>query len=120
MASGVIENSSNMEEEVDKPKTWPYMTLNSLGKSLFVKLATVGVIWGVGFMNWNFAWLIPPIAFVVLKSERKKDGILKRLTAQATALAKEKIIIESRIDELPTWVYFPDYDRAEWLNGVRI
>ncbi|XP_011502857.1 PREDICTED: extended synaptotagmin-1 isoform X2 [Ceratosolen solmsi marchali] len=107
-----------MEEEVNKLKTWPHMTFYSLSKSFFIKLATVGIIWGVGFLNWNFAWLVPPIAFVVLKSERKRDGDLKRLTAQATALSKEKIIIESRIDELPTWVYFPDYDRAEWLNGI--
>ncbi|XP_016838041.1 extended synaptotagmin-1 isoform X2 [Nasonia vitripennis] len=118
LASGITENDPNGVEEIEAPKTWPYMTFASLGKSLFMKLATVGVIWGVGYMNWNFAWLIPPIAFVVLKSEQKKDGNLKRLTAQATALSKEKIIIENRIDDLPTWVYFPDYDRAEWLNGI--
>ena len=119
LASGIVDKPS-VEEDAEKLKTWPYMTFGSLGKSLFMKVATVGIIWGVGYFNWNFAWLIPPIAFVVLKGERKKDGELKRLTAQATALSKEKIIIENRIDELPTWVYFPDYDRAEWLNGVRI
>lgn len=119
LASGIIDSEPSTEIDTTAPMSWPYMTFGSLGKRLFVKLVTIGVIWGVGYMNWNFAWLIPPIAFVVLKGERKKDGELKRLTAQATALCKEKIIIENRIDDLPTWVYFPDYDRAEWLNGVR-
>jgi hypothetical protein len=22
------------------------------------------------------------------------------------------------VDELPTWVYFPDKERAEWLNNI--
>lgn len=118
MATGIIENAAGTEKEEQVIKSWPYMTFGSLIKSFFFKAATVGIIWGIGYMNWNFAWLIPPIAFVVMKGEKKKDGDLKRLTAQATALSKEKIIIENRIDELPTWVYFPDYDRAEWLNGV--
>ena len=110
---------TNNGDKLENPKNWPYMTVSSLAKSLIFKLATFGVIWGIGYMKWNFAWLLPPIAFAVLKSERKKDGQLKIMTAQATALANEKIVIENRIDELPTWVYFPDYDRAEWLNGVK-
>lgn len=69
-------------------------------------------------MNWNFAWLILPIAYLVLVSEKKKTGYLRRLTAQATALSKDRIIVESRIDELPSWVFFPDYSRVEWLNEV--
>ncbi|XP_058803408.1 extended synaptotagmin-2 isoform X2 [Phymastichus coffea] len=112
------EKDLNLEKEDNQIKSWPYMTFGTLIKSLFTKAITVGIIWGVGYMNWNFAWLIPPIAFIVLRGERKKDAQMKRLTAQATALAKDKIIIENRIDELPVWVYFPDYDRAEWLNGV--
>ena len=24
----------------------------------------------------------------------------------------------ARVDELPSWVYFPDVERAEWLNKV--
>ncbi|CAB0034746.1 unnamed protein product [Trichogramma brassicae] len=119
LATGIIEQDNNGDQGVEeKPTSWPYMTFGSLSKSLFFKLATVGVIWGMGYMQLNFAWLIPPIAYAVLKGERKKDGDLKRMTAQATALCKDRIIIENRIDELPTWVYFPDYDRAEWLNGI--
>ncbi|KAL7303855.1 hypothetical protein TKK_0003977 [Trichogramma kaykai] len=119
LATGIIEQDNNGDQGVEeKPTSWPYMTFGSLSKSLLFKLATVGVIWGMGYLQLNFAWLIPPIAYAVLKGERKKDGDLKRMTAQATALCKDRIIIENRIDDLPTWVYFPDYDRAEWLNGI--
>ncbi|XP_023246253.1 extended synaptotagmin-1 [Copidosoma floridanum] len=118
LVSGLVETDPSAGEKIEAPKTWPYMTYGSIAKSVTLKLATVSLIWGMGYMNWSLAWLVAPIAYVVLKGERKKDGELKRLTAQATALSKEKLIIESRIDELPTWVYFPDYDRAEWLNQM--
>ena len=109
--------SENSTEE-NKITKWPYMTLSSLTKSIVFKLTIVGFVWGFGYMHWNFAWLIPAIVFIEFQSERKNYGDLKRMTAQATALANEELIIRNRLDELPTWVNFPDYDRAEWLNAV--
>lgn len=106
-------------DTVSKPNTWPYMSITSLTTSFLSKLAAAGIIWGWGYFNLSIAWLIVPIAFSALKTERRKDNELKAITAQATALAKEKELIVGRIDELPSWVYFPDFDRAEWLNKVR-
>ena len=105
------------EKEI-QPSSWPYMSLASLSTSFAAKLATVGIIWGWGYMNFSLAWLIAPVVLSVWRKERKKDHQLKRLMAQATVLCKEKDIIVSRLDELPSWVYFPDFDRAEWLNKV--
>ncbi|XP_043251103.1 extended synaptotagmin-3 isoform X1 [Colletes gigas] len=106
------------DNKVCKPNPWPYLNIGSLAVSFFTKLATVGVIWGCGYLHLSVAWLIVPIALAVWKSERRKDNELKAITAQATVMAKEKELIISRLDELPSWVYFPDFDRAEWLNKV--
>ncbi|XP_043475067.1 extended synaptotagmin-1 isoform X2 [Leptopilina heterotoma] len=106
------------EEEENRLSNWPYMSLSSLSTSFLIKLGTVGIIWGWGYMNLSLAWLIGPVVLSVWRTERKKDHELKRLMAQATALSKEKDIIASRMDELPSWVYFPDFDRAEWLNKI--
>jgi len=94
------------------------MNVGSLTTSLLMKLGAAGIIWGWGYCNFSIAWLIAPIAISVWKTERKKDNELRTIMAQAAVLANEKELIVSRIDELPSWVYFPDFDRAEWLNKV--
>jgi len=111
------ESETNAPNKASRP-TWPYMSVGSLGTSLLMKLAAAGIIWGWGYFNFSIAWLIAPIAISVWKTERKKDNELRAVVAQAAVLAKEKELILSRIDELPSWVYFPDFDRAEWLNKV--
>ncbi|XP_043675721.1 extended synaptotagmin-1 isoform X2 [Vespula pensylvanica] len=106
------------ENKVSKPNTWPYMNMSSLVTSFFIKLTTAGIIWGCGYMNINLAWLLCPIIVFVWKSEKQKDQQLRAITAQASVLANEKELIGKRMDELPSWVYFPDFDRAEWLNRI--
>jgi len=112
------ESENNVPNKDSKPIAWPYMNVSSLTISFLTKLAAAGIIWGWGYYNYSIAWLIAPIAFSVWKAERKKDNELRTITAQASVLAKEKELIVSRMNELPSWVYFPDFDRAEWLNRV--
>lgn len=126
MSDNITEEETKMlivnEEKEIIPKekaVWPFMTISSLAMSLIVRATAVGVIWAWGYMNWSIAWLLPPVFFSVWKIESHRNNNLKRLTAQAAVMAKEKEVILNRIDELPSWVYFPDYDRAEWLNRVR-
>ncbi|XP_076379275.1 extended synaptotagmin-like protein 2 isoform X1 [Megalopta genalis] len=106
------------DNNIAKPNPWPYMNIGSLTISFFTKLATAGIIWGCGYFNFSIAWLIAPVVLATWKAERRKDNELKAITAKASIMAKEKELIMSRLDELPSWVYFPDFDRAEWLNKV--
>lgn len=106
------------DNKISKSNPWPYMNIGSLTISFLTKLATAGIIWSWGYLNLNIAWLIGPIALIAWKTERRKDNELKLITAQASVMSKEKELIMSRLDELPSWVYFPDFDRAEWLNKV--
>lgn len=99
---------------------WPHFTIMSLSTSFIGKFAAVGVIWGLGYMNWSLAWLIAPVLISVWRSENKKDNQLRLSTAQAISLMNEKQMIETRMNELPSWVFFPDFDRAEWLNKVSL
>lgn len=46
--------------------------------------------------------------------ENAKQHELKK----AAAMIDEKDALKYRIDDLPSWVLFPDVDRAEWLNKV--
>ncbi|XP_066603635.1 extended synaptotagmin-2 isoform X2 [Prorops nasuta] len=108
----------NAEEDKNKLVPWPYMNITSLAKKFIVNFAAASFIWSIGYMNWSIAWLLAPIAFTAWNSEKHKDSMLKTITAQASVLTKEKDLITSRLDDLPSWVYFPDFDRAEWLNRI--
>ena len=119
----VDKSETEAREKVETASTkttvqWPYMSMSSLGASLAMKIAAVGLIWTWGYMNLSPGWLLAPVAVVVWKSENRRNNELKILTAQASVMAKEKQLIVNRMDELPSWVYFPDFDRAEWLNRV--
>lgn len=111
-----IEDDKN--KIVAQKSSWPHFTILSLSTSFIGKFAAVGVIWGLGYMNWSLAWLIAPVLLSVWRSETKKDNQLRLSAAQAISLMNEKQMIETRMNELPSWVYFPDFDRAEWLNKV--
>jgi hypothetical protein len=55
-----------------------------------------------------------------IRDQWKIESDIKRNVAKSSALHNEKDMILARIDELPAWVFFPDVERCEWLNKVKI
>lgn len=70
------------------------------------QVATVGVIYLIGYYNISPAWLIGPLVLSVMRDQWKKESELKRNVAKASALTNEKDVILARIDELPAWVSY--------------
>lgn len=89
-------------------------------KNASKQIATVGVIYLLGYFNISPAWLIGPLVLSVMRDQWKKEKELKRNVAKASALSNEKDVILARIDELPAWVFFPDVERCEWLNRILV
>ena len=67
-------------------------------------------IYLVGYYNFSIAWLITPLLLNVLRAQWKSDRDHKLAAAREAALTDEKKMIESRIrvEDLPSWVFFPD------------
>ncbi|XP_073945222.1 extended synaptotagmin-like protein 2 isoform X2 [Choristoneura fumiferana] len=84
----------------------------------FKKVSMVGAVYLVGYMQWSVAWLIGPVVLSVLRDQWRKDSEYRRNLAKTTAVSSEKDVILARIDDLPAWVFFPDVERAEWLNRI--
>lgn len=82
------------------------------------QVGTVAVIYLLGYFNISPAWLIGPLILSVIRDEWKKEKEIKRNIAKAAAMSNEKEVILARIDELPAWVFFPDVERAEWVNRI--
>ncbi|KAL4715269.1 hypothetical protein ACJJTC_007851 [Scirpophaga incertulas] len=82
------------------------------------KVAVVGAVYLVGYMQWSVAWLIGPVILSVMREQWRKENEYKRNLAKAAAQSSEKEIVLARLDDLPSWVFFPDVERAEWLNRI--
>ncbi|KAJ8920620.1 hypothetical protein NQ315_004759 [Exocentrus adspersus] len=83
--------------------------------SAIKKASVVGIVYFAGYMQWSVAWFIGPI---VLFTNGKKSSDRKRTIAKAAALSSEKDVVLARLNDLPAWVFFPDVERAEWLNKI--
>ncbi|CAH1401611.1 unnamed protein product [Nezara viridula] len=81
-------------------------------------LSKVAIVYLFGYFNISPAWLLGPLVLSVLREEWKKEKQLKRNIAKAAALSNEKDVILARVDDLPAWVFFPDIERAEWVNRI--
>ncbi|XP_045505602.1 extended synaptotagmin-2-A isoform X1 [Colias croceus] len=84
----------------------------------FKKVSIVGAVYLVGYMQWSVAWLIGPVVLSVLRDQWRRENEYRRNIAKVAAISSEKDVILARLDDLPAWVFFPDIERAEWLNRI--
>ena len=66
------------------------------------------------------SWLITPLLLTVLRAQWKAERENKLSAAREAALTDEKKMIESRIrvEDLPSWVFFPD--KVSNLKSLKI
>jgi len=87
-----------------------------------MNLATTALVYAFGY--WRIAtvstWVLLPLMAVVsvVRDRWREAGRLKRRRAQLAAASDERDLITANVSELPSWVFFPDVHRAEWLNQV--
>ena len=83
-----------------------------LVKKFFLKSVGWVGIYLLGYYNLSIAWLLTPLIITVLKSQWKADRIQKLSASREAASpnSNEEKMIKSRIrvEDLPSWVFFPD------------
>jgi len=92
--------------------------IGSLATRFAKKAATWAGIYLWGYFALSPGWLLAPLFLSVLRYQWKKEKDFQISSAQATARASEKEIILARVQDLPAWVFFPDFERVEWVNRV--
>ena len=81
---------------------------------MLARVALKSVVWiaiyTLGYFDFSVAWLAMPLLLSVMRSQWKRERDAKLSAARHAALTNEKVMIESRIrvEDLPTWVFFPD------------
>lgn len=111
-----------MEKEQDKQepekKSIRFDILST--SRIYVKIVAAWIaIWGLGYYRFSPSWValaaIGYMAYMRAYEKRKFIGLVMKAISEDE---KRSIIKNIGCHELPTWVYFPDIERAEWLNKV--
>lgn len=77
----------------------------------------LGSAYLLGSFGWSPAWLIFGIAGWVARQNYLREKEIK-VAINRASIADEKGVILARLGDLPSWVFFPDIERAEWINKI--
>ena len=80
-------------------------------------------------MIFSFQWTIIPLVvssfleewFRIVNNQRKGEkpkGVFSLIPVDTTKKEPVKEKILARIQDLPNWVLFPDFERSEWFNKI--
>ncbi|XP_077993095.1 extended synaptotagmin-2-A-like isoform X2 [Glandiceps talaboti] len=75
------------------------------------------LIFLVGSFGFSLSWILVVFAVWVYKDKTGKSKKLQMQIRNEVA-DDEKQAIQARVTDLPSWVFFPDVERAEWLNSI--
>ncbi|CAH8853663.1 unnamed protein product [Trichobilharzia szidati] len=111
-----MDDATSSQEEVKKTLP-PKQTFLSLSWDYFKFLLTCASIYGVGYFRLSVSWvLLGSLGYFVIRHTKNKNS---KLISSLKAIGEDEkafIIQNFSVRDLPSWVYFPDVERAEWLN----
>uniref|UniRef100_A0A0P5KR21 Extended synaptotagmin-2-B n=1 Tax=Daphnia magna TaxID=35525 RepID=A0A0P5KR21_9CRUS len=125
MSSSSSKTSSVEKEIVPVNRSIKKKKPNSVSKSLvgLCKIAAkhlplVFGVYAMGYFNFSIAWILGIVGITAATDQWRKERNYRMSTARASAIYDDKDVIMARVSDLPSWVFFPDFDRAEWLNKI--
>lgn len=80
-------------------------------------VSMVFFVWLVGYFNFSLSWILLAVMMYLLREKTRNARQYKADMIKAIGI-NEKDAIIARLDEVPSWVYFPDRERAEWVNKM--
>ncbi|KAK6970183.1 extended synaptotagmin-2-like isoform X2 [Biomphalaria glabrata] len=93
-------------------------TLLMTAVTRYFKLAgVVSAVWFVGYFKFSVSWLWLLLVVYIWKERHTKERQYKTAISQQLS-TDEKSVILARVEDLPSWVHFPDVERAEWVNKI--
>ncbi|XP_013391900.1 extended synaptotagmin-2-like isoform X2 [Lingula anatina] len=84
----------------------------------YLKLvALLLLVWIMGYFDFSVSWILLGLFIFMWNETYQRRKKLQTEIAQFSA-KNEKDEILARVEDLPSWVFFPDVERAEWLNKM--
>lgn len=91
--------------------------LKSLAFVFASRSAVVLCVYAAGIWGLSPAWLLAPLLLSLVHEKTRRKRLRRRQLTHTVALAGEQSLL-TQIQDLPSWVKFPDAERAEWLNKI--
>ncbi|XP_044750595.1 extended synaptotagmin-2-like isoform X2 [Coccinella septempunctata] len=104
----------NMKPKKKKSK---FGSITQLLCSSFSKVCLVLLGYIISCMNGALI-LLPLTVITLIWYETKSRRKTNKIKAKAKAISSNKQQLLDKIEELPSWVLFPDRERAEWVNDI--
>lgn len=103
-----LSSSEQLEDNIE---------LVSLAKRFFNLFGLFIFGYVIGWLGFSLWWLAIG-AFIQVIREKHHDTNQQRIDFHRSVASDEKSIIKCSVKDLPCWVYFPDTERAEWVNKM--
>ncbi|VDK35374.1 unnamed protein product [Taenia asiatica] len=121
-ASLAVGDTSFMGKSLDKPqneKTGIKFDIFSTARTYIKLIGCWIAIWGLGYYKFSPSWVaFGAIGYMAYLRAYEKRSLVSSVMRTITEDEKSSVINNIGSHELPAWVYFPDVERAEWLNKV--
>ena len=91
-----------------------YIFLKKNLKICLVCFVSTTTAWSAGYLNFSFAWIMVALTIYAIWDFKEANRKQQRSHLQKTAQPS----YVSKIEDLPSWVYFSEYESASWLNEV--
>nr|XP_006815868.1 PREDICTED: extended synaptotagmin-2-A-like [Saccoglossus kowalevskii] len=75
------------------------------------------LIYLLGSWDFSITWIVIGFAVWVYRDQTGKTK-KQQMKIRSEITNDEKKAIQAHVNDLPSWVYFPDVERAEWLNKI--
>lgn len=83
----------------------------------FGKILVFTIVYILGRLDYSVLWIVP-LFFTSIQDHIRQNRAVKKAATHAALRMDEQDAIYSRLDEIPAWVLFPDYERCEWINKI--
>lgn len=110
---------SKREKAAGATKSTLQTELVPLVLKFFKGFAVLSGVWLIGYYRYSVSWVLLGLP-VWLWAEHKEMKQQRKRRVQHQICDSEKEVILATIDDLPSWVFFPDVERAEWLNKMML
>lgn len=86
--------------------------------SIVTQILVISSVYVLGRYDFSFGWILPMI-FSTIRHHSNRDREVQMEVARTAARMDERdVLLRSLGGDVPSWVLFPDVERAEWMNKL--
>ncbi|CAF4963033.1 unnamed protein product [Rotaria sp. Silwood1] len=74
-------------------------------------------VWLLGYFHFNASWILLIVFIYIFRKDERTQFLLGHKMLEEINRNEEQYT-KACLDELPSWVFFPDVERAEWINRI--